>query len=71
MIRTRVAMQGPDRWQPRRVCQPRAREGHRRAFGKCLKGVHPVSIRLVISARGRAEWPVEIDAIAVIPDAAP
>jgi enamine deaminase RidA (YjgF/YER057c/UK114 family) len=38
--------------------------------GKWLKGVFPVSTGLVVSGLARPEWLVEIDAIAVIPDAA-
>lgn len=38
------------------------------AMGKWLKGVHPVSTGLVVSALARPEWVVEIEATAVIPD---
>ena len=44
------------------------REDVYRAMGKHLKGVHPVSTGLVVSALARPEWLVEIDATAVIPD---
>jgi enamine deaminase RidA (YjgF/YER057c/UK114 family) len=46
----------------------RYREAVYRTVGKWLKGVHPVSTGLVVSALARPEWLVEIDAIAVIPD---
>ncbi len=36
-------------------------------MGRWLKGVHPVSTGLVVSALARPEWLVEIDATAVIP----
>jgi enamine deaminase RidA (YjgF/YER057c/UK114 family) len=38
-----------------------------RVLGRWLKGVHPVSTGLVVSALARPEWLVEIDATAVIP----
>lgn len=41
-----------------------------RVVGKWLKGVHPVSTGIVVSALARPEWLVEVDAIAVIPDSA-
>ena len=37
--------------------------------GKWLKGVFPVSTGIVVSALARPEWLVEIDVIAVIPEA--
>ena len=37
-------------------------------MGRWLKGVFPVSTGVVVSALARAEWVVEIDATAVIPD---
>ena len=37
-------------------------------MGRWLKGVHPVSTGLVVSALARPEWLVEIDATAVIAD---
>lgn len=49
----------------------RYREGVYRVVGRWLKGVFPVSTGLVVSALARPEWLVEIDATAVIPDAAP
>jgi len=47
----------------------RYRETVYRVMGRWLKGVHPVSTGLVVSALARPEWLVEIDAIAVIPEA--
>lgn len=46
----------------------RYRETVYRVMGRWLKGVHPVSTGLVVSALARPEWLVEIDAIAVIPE---
>ena len=37
-----------------------------RVMGRWLKGVHPVSTGVVVSALARPEWLVEIDATAVI-----
>ena len=51
------------------LIDPRYREPVYRTVGRWLKGVHPVSTGLVVSALARPEWLVEIDAIAVIPDA--
>jgi len=45
----------------------RFREPVYRVMGRWLKGVHPVSTGLVVSALARPEWLVEIDATAVIP----
>lgn len=45
------------------------REEVYRTVGKWLKGVHPVSTGIVVSALARPEWLVEIDVFAVIPDA--
>lgn len=53
------------------IVDPRYREPVYRVVGNWLKGVYPVSTGLVISALGRPEWLVEIDVIAVIPEAAP
>lgn len=50
------------------ITDPRYREAVYRVIGKWLKGVHPVSTGLVITALARPEWVVEVDAIAVIPD---
>lgn len=48
------------------LIDPRYREPVYRTMGKWLRGVHPVSTGLVVSALARPEWLVEIDAIAVI-----
>ena len=48
----------------------RHREAVYRTIGEYIKGVHPVSTGLVVSALARPEWLVEIDATAVIPDEA-
>ena len=45
----------------------RYREPVYRVIGKWLKGVHPVSTGVVVSALARPEWLVEIDVTAVIP----
>ena len=50
------------------LVDPRYREATYRVVGKWLKGVYPVSTGVVVSALGRPEWLVEIDATAVIPD---
>lgn len=52
------------------ITDPRHREPVYRTIGKWLKGVHPVSTGIVVSALARPEWVVEVDATAVIPDAA-
>jgi enamine deaminase RidA (YjgF/YER057c/UK114 family) len=44
----------------------RHREAVYTVVGRWLKGVHPVSTGLVVSALARPEWVVEIDATAVI-----
>lgn len=44
----------------------RFREPVYRVMGRWLKGVHPVSTGLVVSALARPEWLVEIDATAVL-----
>ena len=44
----------------------RFREPVYRVMGRWLKGVHPVSTGIVISALARPEWLVEIDATAVL-----
>jgi enamine deaminase RidA (YjgF/YER057c/UK114 family) len=44
----------------------RYREPVYQVVGRWLKGVHPVSTGLVVSALARPEWLVEIDATAVI-----
>lgn len=50
------------------IIDPRYREAVYRVVGAHLKGVFPVSTGIVVSALGRPEWLVEVDAIAVIPD---
>jgi enamine deaminase RidA (YjgF/YER057c/UK114 family) len=49
----------------------RYREDVYRVVGRWLRGVHPVSTGLVVSALARPEWLVEIDATAVIASEAP
>ena len=44
----------------------RYREPVYRVVGRWLRGIHPVSTGLVVSALARPEWLVEIDATAVI-----
>ena len=51
------------------LTDPRYREAVYRTVGRWLKGVYPVSTGLVVSALALPEWLVEIDAIAVIPEA--
>jgi enamine deaminase RidA (YjgF/YER057c/UK114 family) len=41
-----------------------------RTIGQWLKGVYPVSTGIVVAGLARPEWLVEVDVIAVIPDAA-
>jgi enamine deaminase RidA (YjgF/YER057c/UK114 family) len=45
----------------------RFREPVYRVVGRWLKGVHPVSTGVVVTALARPEWVVEIDVTAVIP----
>lgn len=52
------------------LIDPRYREPVYRVIGKWLKGVHPCSTGVVISALARPEWVVEVEAMAVIPDGA-
>ena len=47
----------------------RYREAVYRTMGEYIRGIHPVSTGLVVTALARPEWLVEIDATAVIPDA--
>lgn len=47
------------------LIDPRYREPVYRTIGRWLKGVHPVSTGIVVSALARPEWLVEIDVIAV------
>jgi enamine deaminase RidA (YjgF/YER057c/UK114 family) len=46
----------------------RHREAVYRTMGEYIKGVHPVSTGVVVTALARPSWLVEIDATAVIPD---
>ena len=48
------------------IVDPRYREDVYRVVGRWLKGVHPVSTGIVVSALARPEWLVEVDATAVI-----
>jgi enamine deaminase RidA (YjgF/YER057c/UK114 family) len=48
----------------------RYREAVYQEMGKWLKGVFPCSTGIVVPALARPEWVVEIEATAVIPDAA-
>ena len=48
------------------LVDPRYREPVYRVMGRWLKGVHPVSTGIVVSALARPEWLVEIDATAVM-----
>ena len=50
------------------ITDVRHREAVYRTMGEYLKGVHPVSTGLVVSALARPNWLVEIDGTAVIPD---
>jgi enamine deaminase RidA (YjgF/YER057c/UK114 family) len=47
------------------LVDPRYREIVYQVIGKWLKGVHPVSTGIVVSALARPEWLVEIDVTAV------
>jgi enamine deaminase RidA (YjgF/YER057c/UK114 family) len=47
------------------LVDPRYRECVYGVIGRWLKGVHPVSTGLVVSALARPEWLVEVDVIAV------
>lgn len=48
------------------LVDPRYREPVYRVMGRWLRGVHPVSTGVVVSALARPEWLVEIDVTAVI-----
>ncbi len=50
------------------ITDPRFREAVYQVTGKWLKGVFPISTGLVVQGLGQAEWLVEIDVIAVIPE---
>lgn len=51
------------------LTDPRYRDDVYRVIGRWLKGVFPVSTGIVVQALARPEWVVEVDVIAVIPDA--
>jgi enamine deaminase RidA (YjgF/YER057c/UK114 family) len=51
------------------ITDPRYREPVYLTIGKWLTGVFPVSTGLVITGLARPEWVVEVEAVAVIPDA--
>lgn len=46
----------------------RHREAVYRTMGAYIKGIHPVSTGVVVTALARPDWLVEIDATFVIPD---
>lgn len=50
------------------ITDPRFREPVYQVVGKWLKGVFPISTGIVVAGLGQAEWLMEIDIIAVIPD---
>jgi len=50
------------------ITDPRYREPVYKVVGKWLKGVFPISTGLVVAGLGQAEWLMEIDVIAVIPN---
>ena len=49
------------------ITDPRHREPVYQVVGRWLKGVYPISTGLVVAGLGQAEWLMEIDVIAVIP----
>jgi enamine deaminase RidA (YjgF/YER057c/UK114 family) len=51
------------------LTDPRFREVVYRVVGRWLKGVYPVSTGVVVAGLARPEWLVELDVIAMIPDA--
>ena len=51
------------------ITDPRYREAVYGEVGRWLKGVYPVSTGLVVVALAQPEWLMEIDVIAVIPQA--
>jgi enamine deaminase RidA (YjgF/YER057c/UK114 family) len=53
------------------LVDPRYREPVYRVVGRWLRGVHPVSTGIVVSALARPEWLVEVDVIAVKDNDAP
>ena len=50
------------------ITDVRHREAVYRTMGEYIKGVHPVSTGLVVTALARPNWLVEIDGTAVVPD---
>jgi len=52
------------------ITDPRFREPVYKEVGKWLKGVFPISTGLVVAGLAQAEWLMEIDVIAVVPDQA-
>jgi len=50
------------------ITDPRYREPVYKVVGRWLKGVYPISTGLVVAGLGQAEWLMEIDVIAVIPE---
>lgn len=50
------------------ITDPRFREPVYQVVGRWLKGVYPISTGLVVAGLGQADWLMEIDVIAVIPD---
>ena len=50
------------------ITDPLFREPVYQEIGKWLKGVFPVSTGIVVSGLAQAEWLMEIDVIAVIPE---
>ena len=50
------------------ITDPRFREPVYKEVGKWLKGVYPISTGLVVAGLAQAEWLMEIDVIAVVPD---
>ena len=50
------------------ITDPRYREAVYTVTGKWFKGVFPISTGLVVQGLGQAEWLMEIDIIAVIPE---
>jgi len=53
------------------LTDPRFREAVYLTVGRWLKGVYPVSTGIVVAGLARPEWLVELDVLAVIPDASP
>jgi len=52
------------------ITDPRFREPVYKEVGKWLKGVFTISTGLVVAGLAQAEWLMEIDVIAVVPDQA-